>query len=354
MDNAINVLALNKEQHEWMVCLETLKVQADAIAEKDLLKRSAKLTWLNEWLELERNKFKSTFSDDLQLSRSAVELMNITRKRIHDCDSKTWYYLAVMEAELFEPYYPLDASSKETETLFKGLKYKKSNFVKTFITMDGQIESDFIERVHKEYNAAIARIDGRYSKIAISALSSVAMAAAVAATAGLFAGPIAVALVGNQFVWHGAALTSASLALLGGGSLAVGGAGMAGGVATIVGGGALLGMAVGGATSAAVTTGLLLTTPQMTLKMAAKLEVSIREVLLNAQHDISSAQEVLERYKEELKLLKHLIVDLESSGKEATEQTKSLKKSIEYITRSINSLDKFISSFKIGAGYTER
>lgn len=347
MDNIINVLALNKEQHEWMLNLKALKVRADADAEKNEKKRAAKLHWLNKWLDIERSEFSKTFSDDYNSNGNAVGLMGHSSELIQSSDSKTWYYLAVLEAELFEPYYPLYCEDEQEDKELKGLKLTQKNYVETFVTMDGQIASTFIDRIHKTYRAAIARMDGRYSKIAIGALSAVAIAAITAATAGMFAGPIAVALVGGQFTFGGAALTSASLALLGGGSIAAGGAGMAGGVATIVGGGALLGVAVGGTASAAVT-GLMLATPQMTLKMAAKLEVTIREVLLNVQHDTVAAQEVLAKYKEELKRLKHLAIDLEDENKETKEQIKALKKSIEYITRSVDSLDKFTSAYEIG------
>lgn len=266
-------------------------------------------------------------------------------KLLQSENSKLWYYLAVMEAELFEPYYPL--GTKEENKKFKELKFRRKTFIKEFVQTSGQIEPSFIGRVNKTYQAAIARMEGRYGKIAVGALSAVAIAAITAATAGVMAGPIAVALVGGNFTFGGAALTSASLALLGGGSIAAGGAGMAGGVATIVGGGALLGMAVGGTASAAVT-GLLLATPEMTLKMAAKLEVTIREILLNAQHDVPGAYQILSNYKEELKRLKYIVVELEEKDTKDKAQIKSLNKSIKYITTSIDSLDKFVSSYEIG------
>ena len=83
-----------------------------------------------------------------------------------------------------------------------------------------------------------------------NALKMLAIAAGVTVaavlTAGMLAGPIAVALVGSNFAGlSGAALTSACLAYLGGGAVAAGGMGMLGGAVAIVGGGALLGAGVG-------------------------------------------------------------------------------------------------------------
>jgi hypothetical protein len=70
----------------------------------------------------------------------------------------------------------------------------------------------------------------------------IAAAAAGGGAALVFAPGIAAALVGKAFIGlHGAALTNACLAMLGGGSLAAGGFGMAGGTAVITGGGAILG-----------------------------------------------------------------------------------------------------------------
>ena len=68
---------------------------------------------------------------------------------------------------------------------------------------------------------------------------------------------------------HGAALTGASLAFVGGGSLAAGGLGMAGGTAIITGGGALLGLAGSGGISAAAM--LMSTSSEYWVRQCAKL-----------------------------------------------------------------------------------
>jgi len=94
------------------------------------------------------------------------------------------------------------------------------------------------------------------------------------ATAGAFAPAIAVALVGSNFAGlSGAALTTACLAYLGGGAIAIGGAGMAGGTIAIVGGGAVLGIGAGlGVGSAVGAAGIL--GKQNTILQSAKLLVS--------------------------------------------------------------------------------
>lgn len=350
MEDFMNVLALNAEQHEWMLSLKALKVQADIGAEKDEKKAMAKTKWFTQWLDIERSAFMEHFSaDTCSVVQTPYELCQRSAELLREsADMKTWYYLSVVEAELFEPYGPLyGEEEKEKNKPFNGLKFKSDDFVKQFIAMDARIPQTFVDRVRKTYKDAIARMDGRFTKIALGAVSAIAISAATAATAGALAGPIAVSLAGSQFALHGAALTSASLAALAGGSLAVGGGGMAGGVAIIVGGGALLGLAVGGTASATIT-GLVIASPKLTLSTAAKLEVTVREVLLNAQKDTATAQQVLASYKEELRRLKHLLVDLEEENKTNKDQIKNLKTSINYLTKSTKSLDAFTSSFEIG------
>ena len=227
MEDFVNVLALSKEQHEWMLGLKAAKVYADAGAEKDEKKALAKTQWLTQWLDLEQTAFKEQFSTDVcALRQTPYELCQRSAELLAEDSGLTWYYLAVMEAELFIPYGPLyGEEEKEKNKPFKGLKFHSADFVKQFVMMDGRIPVSFIDRVNKTYKDAIARMDGRFAKIAIGTLSAVAISAVTAATAGTFAGPIAVAIAGSQFTFHGAALTSASLAALAGGSLAAGGAG---------------------------------------------------------------------------------------------------------------------------------
>lgn len=351
MDNVISILALDQGQTGWMLSLKRMKIQADINEEKDPQKQALKRAWRDQWASVEAASFTESFSTGCTWTLDTAALMELSKRLMANCSSKVWYYLAVMEAELFEPYYPLygeeDADAKEKNKQFKGLKFKQKDYIKTFLTKDGQIPVSFVDRVKKCYKDAVARMSGRYSKIAIGTLTALLASAAVAATAGALAPSVAVALVGGNFAGlHGASLTTACLALLGGGSIAAGGAGVAGGVVTIVGGGALLGLAVGGTTSA--TTALALATPQAALSMAAKLEVTVREVLLNAQNDTAAAQQVLTKYKEELNRLKHSVVDLEEQDNENKQQIKALKATIGYLTRSTKSLEKFTSSYEIG------
>lgn len=102
-------------------------------------------------------------------------------------------------------------------------------------------------------------------------------------------------LFGSNFVGlSGAALANTDLAYLGGGAVAIGGAGMAGGTIVIVGGGAVLGigagLSVGGVVGAAGIRG-----EKDTILQSSKLLVSVREILLNDEHDIEYSNTVYEQ-----------------------------------------------------------
>ena len=92
------------------------------------------------------------------------------------------------------------------------------------------------------------------------------------------------------------------LSYLGGGAIGIG-AGMAGGTIAIVGGGAVLGIGVGiGVGGAVGAAGLL--GKQNTIIQSAKLLVSVREILLNDEHDIITLTEYMSSMCKTLWILK--------------------------------------------------
>ena len=176
------------------------------------------------------------------------------------------------------------------------------------------------------------------------------------ATAGAFAPAIAVALVGSNFSGlSGAALTSACLAYLGGGAIAIGGSGMAGGTIAIVGGGAVLGIGAGfGVGSTVGAAGLI--GKQNTILQSAKLLVSVREIFLNDEHDTEYSDSVYEQYVQSIMDIEKGLVELKlqtdvASGKEKKEllrQIKNAEDSVEAMKIARKSLLKFKNSFEEG------
>ena len=167
---------------------------------------------------------------------------------------------------------------------------------------------------------------------------------------------VSVALFGSIFAGlSGAALTSACLAYLGGGAVAIGGFGMAGGTMAIVGGSAILGLGLGVGVGGAVGTVSIMGKEQ-TILQSAKLMVSVREIFLNDEHDLEYSNSILEQYVNNVTDIEKGLVELKIKAYLANkEEKKKLKKQIKSAEESVNamriamkSMQKFNSSFELG------
>ncbi len=155
-------------------------------------------------------------------------------------DSYRQLSLIAMELVLFKPYDGTVISGK--------LKYDDAYVDDIFVTRQTTFSQSDINNYRKEYDRYFGRISGSTGKKIRALAGGTVVTVGLGATALFSAPAIAVALMGSSFAGlHGAALTSACLTALGGGSLAVGGFGMAGGTALVTGGGALIGLATSGA-----------------------------------------------------------------------------------------------------------
>lgn len=365
-DMEMEKLGLTLEQTEILYNIEYYKTLNDVNSTKKLITidktKELKLQWLLEW-----KKYMTTgFSSFLQMENTELHWYSLEElmKKISECNpEEPWYRLVLLEAMLFEPYYPLSVEKdKKDEDVpskkYKGLHLKQAEGDKY---LDGVFagtycEKEYVKRLRKCYDKCLYELN-EVLKTVITSLSVTAVIAAVVVfTAGAFAGPIAVALVGSHFAGlSGAALTSACLAYLGGGAIAAGGAGMAGGTLVIVGGGAALGLGVGtgvgGAVGAAGLTG-----KKNTIMQSVKLLVSVREIFLNDEKDIEFSNSIYEKYLDNIREIENGIVELQLKadvvkGKEKrqlTEQIKKAKESVDAMKLARKNMLKFKSSFEIG------
>lgn len=217
-------------------------------------------------------------------------------------------------------------------------------------------EKEYVKRLRKSYDKRMNELN-EVLKTVITSLSITAVISIVTvATAGAFAGPIAVALVGSNFAGlSGAALTSACLAYLGGGAIAAGGAGMLGGTIAIVGGGAALGIGVGAGVGGAVGSAGLLG-KKNTIMQSAKLLTSVREIFLNDEHDVEFSNSVYEQYLQNITEIEKGLVELRlkkdvAKGKEKKTIAESIKKaeeSVEAMKVARKNMLKYNSSFAEG------
>lgn len=370
-DMDFDKLGLTLEQTEILYNLEFFKTLNDAQVTKIPLNTSKiqqlKLEWLNDWKSYISAGFSSfTQNPDAEMHwYSKEELI----KHIEENDPYgTWFRLVILEVMLFEPYYPLgivkDKKGNDVpDPKFKDLQgpingYKSSagdTFLESFFT-GAYYQKGFVKRLRKCYGSVLRELN----EVLKTALTSLAVAAGITIvavfTAGAFAPAIAVALVGSNFAGlSGAALTSACLAYLGGGAIAIGGAGMAGGTIAIVGGGAALGLGVGAGVGGAVGA-VSLSGKKGTILQSAKLIVSVREIFLNDEHDIAYSNSILEKYVQNIAEIEKGLVELRLKADVATKdekkklkaQIKSAEESVEAMKIARKSMAKFVSSYEIG------
>lgn len=366
-------LGLTIDQIEILYNLEFYKTMNDIQFTKlpinnERIKR-LKQDWLSEW----KGYISKSFSSFLQIE--GVEMHWYTEQELiqkieENEPDDIWFRLVLLEVMLFEPYFPLgiekdkkgrDVPSKKYKDLQNLINASKKSigddFIDSFFTGD-YYNKGYIKRLRKCYNKVVFEMKEVIKGILIGGAITAGIAIIAIATAGVLAPKIAVVLVGSNFAGlSGAALTTTSLAYLGGGAVAIGGAGMAGGTAAIVGGGAILGLGaglgVGGAVGAAGILG-----KQNIILQSAKLVVSVREIFLNDELDVEYSNSVYEQYVQKIMEVEKGIVELRlqadvANGKEKKELQGKIKKaeeSVEAMKIARKNLGKFISSFKMGLG----
>ena len=371
MDIQIDKLGLSLEQTEILYNLEYYKTLNDIERTNIPITgdgvKELKTAWLQEWATFISDGFESF------TQVPGAKMHWYTMDELQQCiaghnPNEPWYRLILLEAMLFEPYYPLGMEKDKKGNDVPCKKYKHlNNPINGFKKSEGDrflnaqftgnyYEKEYVKRLRKSYDKRINELN-EVLKTVITSLSITAVIAIVTvATAGAFAGPIAVALVGSNFAGlSGAALTSACLAYLGGGAIAAGGAGMLGGTIAIVGGGAALGIGVGAGVGGAVGSAGLLG-KKNTIMQSAKLLTSVREIFLNDEHDVEFSNSVYEQYLQNITEIEKGLVELRlekdvAKGKEKKAIAESIKKaeeSVEAMKVARKSMLKYNSSFAEG------
>ena len=240
-------LALSPDQTRLLYSFESMMVGFDILNTKKAETQLEKKRWKKQWEESVCEALGVRVDEFfIRSGRQAFDLMDDISNEIED---RSWIDLVVLELSRFNPYYQLGIEENKS---FKKLKLKTNYLSDVFCEGQSYIDTKDVKAIQKAYTNAVGTVTGNRKRVAAAAV--VTLAATVATTGGalFFAPEIAVLIAGDTVVGlSGAALTSARLAFVGGGSLAVGGMGMAGGTAILTGGGALIGLAGSGVTSAA-------------------------------------------------------------------------------------------------------
>ncbi len=300
------VLSLSSEQVRLLYSLELVATTKDIEHTVNQKTKEKKQMWLNSWKELIVSGIGLNVDDyyvtDEKLIYDAINSIPQT------VDNLRCFYLVTSEFIAYTPYFPLN-SREDAE--YKKLRLEKYNYIDDQFsrkqTIVSQAEIDGIRNSYKKYKGLVS---GNTQNAMIAAGVVTVTAAVTGGLALTFAPGIATLIAGEAVAGlHGAALTSASLAFVGGGSLAAGGLGMAGGTAIITGGGTLLGVA--GSSSASIAVILSQTNNQIWLELTTNLLVFCKCVLKERLKDIKALEEVVSEVNAKIGILEKFIKELE-------------------------------------------
>ena len=375
----MNKFGLTLEQTEILYNLEYHKTRNDMEHTKLTINNEAvkalKREWMREWQEL----MTGSFSSFLQVENTKLNWYSeeeLVQKIESESPDQPWFRLVLLEAMLFEPYYTLGVEKDKKGNEIPSKKYKDlNNPINGYKKSEGDryleklfsekpYYKDSIKRFRKCYDSAIRELNEVLKTgLIVLGITAVITAASIA-TAGILAPKIAVILVGSHFAGlHGAALTGACLAYLGGGAIAAGGAGMVGGTIAIVGGGAARGLGVGAGVGGAIGASALLG-KKYTIMQSAKLLVSVREIFLNDEHDLEYSNSVYEQYVRNIAQIEKDLVEMRLQAsvadknkkeelKELKDKIKKTEESVEAMKVAMKNMYKFKSAFEIGMNQTE-
>ena len=344
-EDCMNLFGLNKEQIPILYSMEYLLVKRDIMSNPK--NSDKKEQWLEKWTNILNNLDEN---EDIIKFVSLESLIGAIKKEASTKDemNNTWLYLIFLEATLFKAYTPLSEDKEEAKE-FAHLKYKNDiEYLKILAGKTNIINPDYIKRFKDTYSKSINKITGKVKNVTVVTVSVVAISAIAATISSIFSRQISVSLFGGNYEGlHGAALANACLAFAGGGAVAMGGHGVLGGTAVIAGGGALLGAVVSGA-CAGVVGALINRSPEFVLTHAARLEVVMKEILLNANHDIVNAQLVMNGLKEKIHELQKELDEIKLAREDDKKALHNLKKSLSYLRKAYGDMRRFESSFEIG------
>lgn len=359
----ISKFGLTIEQTEILYNLEMYKTINDI---NNSTSSQSKKDLKSEWLEERKRYICMGYSDFVGNDTAELHWYStdeLKQRVINNQPEEIWFRLMLLEAMLFEPYYPLSFEKDKDGKEIPSSKYDKLNydesdgdkFLNAFFD-ENFYEKNYIKRLRNCYDDVIKSLSETQKAFIRKIIIGGATALVFAVAAGMFAPAIAVALVGSKFVGlSGAALTSACLAYLGVGAVAAGGLGMAGGTAVIVGGGAVLGIGAGTGTAATAGTVSLMGKKQ-TIQQSAKLMVSVREIFLNDEKDIEYSDSVYEQYVNTIKEIEHELIEMRYSTDNYTadeletrkKQIKNCEDSVKVMQIAMKEMKKFNSSFEEG------
>ena len=300
-------LLLDPVQARLLYCLEAASVQYDIrhTAKSEIAEK--KQQWLDSWEQIIINGIGATAGPaDLYFINDEDLLYQGISEFEKDKRNWQWLYLLIQELALFKPYQAL-GTPEDIE--YKKLKAASNYLKEEFVRRQTVTTQDKVDNIIKSYAKYTGYVSGRTQNTIIGTGVAVIAAAATGGLALTFAPGIAAAIAGEAVVGlHGAALTSASLAFVGGGSLAAGGLGMA-------------------ASAVAVLTQ---TPKEYWVRQSSKLLTYCSCVLRDSLQDKSSISKILEQLTLTLEKTQHELNEIKAEKNDLDKEL--IKKTEDYLS----------------------
>ncbi len=331
----LEYLKLDYIKTQALHSLQYQKIKYDINQTSKEKEKEEKEKWLNCW----KDSIIATQEADISsyFIESESDIYEFINSELLQTKDSIWLYIIALELITFTPYQePFD------DVKSKKLKYSANYEIDVFCKQQNEISESNLKDIDKTLKSYKNKLNKMTEKVVTGAAVTALATITTGGLAWVFAPKIAVLLAGGSFVGlHGAALTSASLAAIGFGSVAAGGLGVAGGTAIIAGGGALFGIASSGIASA--STVAILSSKDFTLNESAKLLTSCTEILRRDPANI----EIINSYSERIeKIISDLKEELSSKEKLTKEEKKLYNascKNLKYLERCLKLLKKLNS-----------
>ena len=336
--NAVfSTLSLEAIQARMLYSFESAAVLEDIRRTKSEKDKKLKEQWHSEWqTQIVKGM---NYQDDDYFASDEKDLFAYLNGQRMSRENHRWIYLMTQELALFEAYQPLGS---ESDNAYHKLKFDDKSVEAVFLKKQNFVTESEWKGIKSAYSSHYGVISGKTKIVFLSAGISAVLIALSGGLASFFAPQIAVLLAGEAVAGlHGVALTSASLAFVGGGALAAGGGGMAAGAAIITGGGALLGAA--GSGSASLIAFMAQANPGLWARQGAKLATFCSAVLHDVLKDDAAVQSVLTGVVEANESVEKMLSQMKEDNSDLDKELmKLLQKYQSYLNRTEKQIRKVL------------
>ena len=317
------------ENLQLLYSIENLIVLDDIKNTKDKKQKKEKESWLQKWrvkvitqTRISKDMGKKYFLNEKYLK----ERMDLIEKKE--------LYTIILEVLTFEPYQ----DEIEKQNIHLESKYLYEEFTKWQNTID----KSELDKILKTYQKSKAKINGRNQAVVIGIAGTAAITATAAGLGSIFAPAIATAIAGGSATGlYGAALTSYSLAMIGGGAIAAGGLGVAGGTTIIMGSSALIG-ALGSSGISAISVINMLSNDAVVLEECTKI-LTLCEIMNKDEKGKKEIGEINDSLEYRIdRLEKFLDEEKNYIPKEEKIKNKVANKSVKYMKKCKDGIEKIL------------